>query len=291
MATACPENENSTDCLLRALLQFNENEASAQDAKFDWDPITFAFTVPIGILATVFALITICQTVLASGPGRRKSSSRTIGKKWASKTTKEWNWHDFNLMSIARTPVMRSRRIQGVLEGLEMRPQKSTRRLEATSATTISKQSKGGPAATWLRLLEHVGLQDLGIGDDDLEITAADYLPDDILAVPAYADLGFIVAVTAAAGAYSFKIGSQFAYPVIIGDGFQFDFRQHPALGIVGAFSKYGQENESIESPTAHQIVLACWFHRLRNVVSSNKGIFLIDDDQEAGIASKTDGG
>ena len=34
-----------------------------------------------------------------------------------------------------------------------------------------------------------------------------------------------------------------------------------------------------------------CWFHRLRNVVSSNKGIFLIDDDQEAGIASKTDGG
>jgi len=34
-----------------------------------------------------------------------------------------------------------------------------------------------------------------------------------------------------------------------------------------------------------------CWFYRLRNVVSSNKGIFLIDDDQEAGIASKTDGG
>jgi len=33
------------------------------------------------------------------------------------------------------------------------------------------------------------------------------------------------------------------------------------------------------------------WFHRLRNVVSSNKGIFLIDDDQEARIASKTDGG
>ena len=32
------------------------------------------------------------------------------------------------------------------------------------------------------------------------------------------------------------------------------------------------------------------WFHRLRNVVSSNKDIFLIDD-QEAGIASKTDGG
>jgi hypothetical protein len=257
MATTCPEDENSTDCLPRALLQFHADEAHAQDSKFNWDPITFAFTVPIGLLAAVFALITICQAVLASGPGRRKSSSRTIGNKWASKTTKEWNWHDFNVVSIARTPVMRSRRIQEVLETLEKQHQKSPRRPEATSATTIIKRSKGSPAATWLRLLQQVGLQDLGIGDDDLEITAADYLPDDILAVPAYADLGFIVAVTAAAGAHSFKINPQSVYPVIIGNGFQFDFRQHPTLGNVGAFSKYGQENESMASPTSPEIVLA----------------------------------
>jgi hypothetical protein len=27
-----------------------------------------------------------------------------------------------------------------------------------------------------------------------------------------------------------------------------------------------------------HSFLSLCWFHRLRNVVSSNKGIFLIDD-------------
>jgi hypothetical protein len=58
MAATCPENENATECLLRALLQFNENQANFQAAKFDWDPITFAFTVPIVILAAVFALVT-----------------------------------------------------------------------------------------------------------------------------------------------------------------------------------------------------------------------------------------
>jgi hypothetical protein len=51
-----------------------------------------------------------------------------------------------------------------------------------------------------------VGLQDLDIGVDDLEIIAADYLSDDILTVLVYADLGFIAAVTIAANAYLFKI-------------------------------------------------------------------------------------
>ena len=273
MATTCPENENATDCLLRALLLFTEDEAHAQDSKFDWGPITFAFTVPIGLLAAVFALITICQAVLASGPGRRKSSSRTIGKKWASKTTKEWNWHDFNVVSIAQTPVMRARRIQEVLEELllkeqHQKPEKSLdvpekmlqenpSRPDASPASSIIKRPKGSPAATWLRLLQHLGLQDLDLEDDDLEVTAADYLPDDILAVPAYADLGFIIAVAAAAGAHSFRSDSKSIYPVIIGDGFQFDFRQHPSLGNVGAFSKYGREKSTVRPPTTQQIVLA----------------------------------
>ncbi|PMD17224.1 hypothetical protein NA56DRAFT_752575 [Hyaloscypha hepaticicola] len=281
MATTCPENENSTDCLLRALLQFTEDEAHAQDSKFEWGPITFAFTVPIGLLAAA---------VLASGPGRRKSSSRTIGKKWASKTTKEWNWHDFNVVSIARTPVIRARRIQTVLEDLllkeqhqkpeksldapEKMPQKLHSRPDANPVTTIVKPLKGGPTATWLRLLQHVGLQDLNLGEEDLRMTAADYLPDDILAVPAYADLGFIVAVTAAAGADSFKLDSPSSYPVIIRDRFQFDFRQQPALGNVGAFSRYRQEKQDKELPTTHQIVLA--FHHSRGDIDIGPS-FLLD--------------
>jgi hypothetical protein len=102
-----------------------------------------------------------------------------------------------------------------------------------------------------------VGLQDLDVGEDDLQITAADYLPDDILAVPAYADLGFLVAVPAAAGTYSFKTDSQSVYPIIIGDGFQFDFRQHPQLGMLGAFSRYGKRIGSIETPSTDQFIRA----------------------------------
>ena len=51
-----------------------------------------------------------------------------------------------------------------------------------------------------------MGLQDPDIRVNDLEITAADYLPDDILTVLVYADLGFIAAVTIAANACLLKI-------------------------------------------------------------------------------------
>ena len=43
-----------------------------------------------------------------------------------------------------------------------------------------------GTTATGTSFLEQVGLQGLEevVGDDDLKITAAEYLPDDILAAP-----------------------------------------------------------------------------------------------------------
>jgi hypothetical protein len=91
--SSCPEEGNSTDCLLRLVLRTLEARSAAEDGKFDWDPITFAFTVPISIFAATFALITIYQAILAAGPGRRKSNRRAIGG-WADETRKEWNWHD-----------------------------------------------------------------------------------------------------------------------------------------------------------------------------------------------------
>jgi nicotinamidase-related amidase len=68
------------------------------------------------------------------------------------------------------------------------------------------------------------------------------------------------------------------------------DTSLHATLQPTGASHRYVTgvtTNTCVAATSVH----ACWFHRLRNVVSSNKGIFLIDDDQEAGIASKTDGG
>ncbi|KAK4170754.1 hypothetical protein QBC36DRAFT_316418 [Triangularia setosa] len=77
----------------------------------------------------------------------------------------------------------------------------------------------------------------------------ADYLPGDLLAVPAYAEVGFLVAAAAAAGAHSLNIVSeasfQSRYPIMLGNDFQLDFRHHPMLGTVGVFSQYGQPSRS----------------------------------------------
>lgn len=65
----CPEDNNSMDCLLRALLQLLRGQQEADDAEMDWDPINFAFTLLIGLLAIAFALATILQAIFAAGRG------------------------------------------------------------------------------------------------------------------------------------------------------------------------------------------------------------------------------
>lgn len=56
----CPENTvNTTECLLRAILE-------AQSG-FDWDPLNFAFTAAIGVLALIVAAITVFQGLLTAG--------------------------------------------------------------------------------------------------------------------------------------------------------------------------------------------------------------------------------
>jgi hypothetical protein len=231
MSTAgstCPENENSTDCLLRALLKALDDQAKAEDAKFDWDPVTFGFTVSIGIIAAVFALVTILQAVLAAGPGRRKSNSNAIGE-WAQYTTRKWSWADMTMLSIARTPVLRVSRITF----FQLTPPKKSHPQPELQPPRVDV------AATWWAFLKEAGMPPPN-PDWDLQTTLCDYLPDDLQAAPAYAEVGCIVAMAAVAGALSFKPDPQSAYPIIVGPGFQFDFRQHPTLGTVGAFSRYG---------------------------------------------------
>lgn len=71
------------------------------------------------------------------------------------------------------------------------------------------------------------------------KITLADFLPDDLNAVPAYAETRCIIALAAAAGARAvYNDGSH--YPLMVADDFQLDFRQHPGLGVVAAFARYG---------------------------------------------------
>jgi hypothetical protein len=114
----------------------------------------------------------------------------------------------------------------------------------AVAAVELGGSEPEPPATTWLRFLEHIGLQDLNPKEDSIDTTTtmADYLPADLLAVPAYVEVGLIVVMAATSGAHSFHSkadAQQSQYPVIIGSDFQFDFRHHPTLGTIGAFSRY----------------------------------------------------
>ncbi|KAK0739048.1 hypothetical protein B0T21DRAFT_135979 [Apiosordaria backusii] len=222
-SATCPEDANSTDCLLRLVLAALDKQAADAAEEYNWDPITFAFTASIGILAALLAILTIYQAVLASGPGRRKSNRRAIGP-WALKTKTEWSWRDLNSVSIATTPVLRAddvlRKLGGMDDWMYFLPEKEyskrelpshvedeslerlVRQAQAVDQET-QKQEKmttsGTYSATWLQLLEHIQLHRITLDTTLVEETMADYLPSDLLAVSAYAEVGFLVAAAAAA--------------------------------------------------------------------------------------------
>ena len=229
---ACPEDENSTDCLLRQLLKtINDKEEG-----FNWEPLNFAFTVPIGLVAALFAALTIFQAILSAGAGRRRCNTIAIGQ-WSRLTKKLWSWHELTFLSTAKTLLLRSDSILKILND-----NKHAQLSPRNSGSGSTDQSPHGTlAATWLNFLQEINPDDLAFSVRDQKETAADYLPSDFLAVPAYSEVGFIVAIAAAVGVYSWKFSLQSSYPVIIGEDFQFDFRQYPTLGMVGAFSRYVQ--------------------------------------------------
>ncbi|KAE9574108.1 hypothetical protein CGMCC3_g9916 [Colletotrichum fructicola] len=103
----CPQDSNSTDCLLRNIVQLLDSGQKADDAKFDWDPLTFVFTLIIGVIALVFALIPIIQVIIAPGQGSRTTNHLAIGKKWSQKRERRWNWHEWTFEYTASTPIFR----------------------------------------------------------------------------------------------------------------------------------------------------------------------------------------
>jgi hypothetical protein len=270
--SSCPEDANSTDCLLRTLLRLFDEQAKAdkaEAAKYDWDPITFGFTVPVGILAAALALVTVYLTVVVAGPGRRRSSARAIGM-WSKNTRRKWDWQGPLRTTEAVTPVVTISGVSSVLkkktaavagpsqEGAAGSQQEMTglyqtvaglrqtvAGLRQTVAGLIQMREKYDTilGASWLDFLDKVGLSYDELKDGERKTTAADYLPGDVLAVPAYGEVGFIITAAACAGVYSWRPGAQPPYPVIIGHDFQFDFYQHPTLSTVGAFSWYGSRD------------------------------------------------
>ncbi|KAG6366787.1 hypothetical protein INS49_000967 [Diaporthe citri] len=268
----CPEDSNSTDCLLRALLSLLREHKAADDAEIDWDPINFAVTLLIGLAAISFALATVLQAIFAAGKGRRRTSRLAIGQ-WSQKTARRWDWSEMNFHFTASTPILREDSLpalssqsgtaehrngdhvdgghdtgcadekpdQGVVDStgsfhtaLKLR----NRSLWANAwkiASKLHPSQSPRPFATWLGFFEEVGLDKLEcqVWGNSVREVAADYLPDDLVAAPAYAQIGAIVAGAATAGIQKLDIDQQ-NYPILLGQGFQIGFRQHPALGVIG---------------------------------------------------------
>jgi hypothetical protein len=64
MSLLCPDN--STECLLRAILNAQPSPG------FDWNPLNFAFTAAIGVLALAVAITTVFQGFLSAGLERSR---------------------------------------------------------------------------------------------------------------------------------------------------------------------------------------------------------------------------
>ncbi|KAI0013710.1 hypothetical protein F4779DRAFT_562917 [Xylariaceae sp. FL0662B] len=286
--SACPEDANSTDCLLRSLFALLDDAIQEKDAETNWDPITFAFTVPVGlfgICAAVFALVTIYQAVLAAGPGRRKCIAQAIGP-WSKLNTRKWSWTELRWYYQARTPVLDQRMVHLILNGAdqpyepaELGEEKPGYQAANTNTNKITnrpwgiieglkrtlRQSDGNSSnegkpgkpfqeendaaydmfktnsASWIGFLDKCGLSRPNPSTQPwiTRVTDVDTLPDDLPAVPAYAEVGCIITLSGATGARYMRIDTQSGLNTgIVGSDFQFDFRNHPILGLIGAFSK-----------------------------------------------------
>src|SRR5271170_3257770 len=91
----CPDN--STECLLRAILEANSG--------YNWNPLNVGITAAIGVLALVIAILTVFQGALAAGPGRLKSGMSAIGR-WSKFTSIYFNWTEFRFRSTAHVPFL-----------------------------------------------------------------------------------------------------------------------------------------------------------------------------------------
>jgi hypothetical protein len=231
-----------------------------------WDVPTLAVTAVIGVVALAFAAMTVLQGVLSAGPGHRKCSQNAIGY-WSKNTKRRWNWSLFRRDSFAYTPVLTSSVIGGMC--IE----------EYRGLWKHKKRTSTDSPATWLNLLKYIDMDDFVWDHFKMHTkrTAADYLPSEVQAVPAFIDVDTIVVLAAITGCDTLTIESEFGYPLITGATIQVHFRRDPFLGVVASFENYGIERskkeelqKKVEKPLWHRLL----FGDTKNPQSSKKHEF-----------------
>lgn len=230
--TICPDN--STECLLRALLEDNSTRALLTElidatSRFNWDPLNFAITAAIGVLALIVACLTIFQGLLAAGPGRIKASKVAIGP-FAELSKSRFDFTELGLRTKAAVPsINRMNKIHRVER-------------EFPDHVCCSKYNpavgKSEPGASWLRLLNELGISDPRIWSTVIRQT--DNLPADISAAPAAGSVSFLAHLAAISddGCTVERLPNS-RFVTVVGKSSQLTFRDHPVLGSVAMYETY----------------------------------------------------
>ncbi|KAK5938973.1 hypothetical protein PMZ80_009166 [Knufia obscura] len=228
MAIDCPDN--STECLLRALITTTATQQSP------WEPRSFGFTVAIGVAAFLISFVAIFQGLLAAGPGRIKASQNAIGN-FGKLSKGRLSLIEFAWRSTAKVPVLKFEELLiYILDQKEVGA-------EDHGIDFPFRAGNSTTGATWLQLLRCVDLsEDIEhtFPEPSLQECATDYLPADIQAPPAAAQLRCL-AILAAIADPTVKIdpsGKSFC----IGKTSLVSFREHPVLGTLAAYEHYQSE-------------------------------------------------
>ena len=264
MASQCPQDSSNEAiaCLLRLLVDNTQPD-------WNWDPLNFAVTAAIGVLALVVALITVGQGLLAAGPGRIKASTQAIGP-FSIHTRSRFDRTELALRTTARVPLITWDVVYHRIVRQKFKPyidgsESSAHSIAIGADPYVSKgdgaDGKGAPlerslthpeltsigkekhqydsTATWLTLLTSLGLDDPQFFPLVQRVT--DYLPTDVQAAPAAAELRClaILAVIADSNATIEMSGPGNRFPRVSADSSQLVFRDHPSLGTVAAYEAY----------------------------------------------------
>lgn len=256
--SACPSDssQDTIACLLRSI-------SSNTVPDWNWDPLNFAVTAAIGILALVVALITVFQGVLAAGPGRLKASNLAIGP-FSIHSKSRFDRSEIALRTTARVPlitydvlyhrivrqkytpllidgdkVQRRHGFHGWHQGRNGQLDYDEEQYDGRTTigmTSIDRRHQYDTTATWLTLLTALGLDDPTFFPLVQRVT--DYLPADIQAAPAAAELRCL-AILAVIADSNPKIERQDRLLRVFADSSQLVFREHPSLGQVAAYEAY----------------------------------------------------
>ena len=105
----CPDN--STECLLKVLVE--------DSSQLNWNPLNFAFTAILSILAPGLALASLLQAFLASGPGHLKASQDAIGKYYARRSNTKFNTTELRFPTTVEVPTIDGDSILNLNETLD----------------------------------------------------------------------------------------------------------------------------------------------------------------------------